>query len=171
MACGILVSWSGIGPMPPALEAWSLNHWTAREIPGRVSRLVSRWRQTYFSLFKGGRQVLGNVSKLGCCWKHRDWTRYGKKNPVMLLCTREKGTAHEGQSKGGLKVSRGELRVHAPLLLGRWSLWVTLLIIRQRWFLPCPQKEGQSVTGTCGHGHREGQCSLLGQSHCQTAGG
>ena len=41
------------------------------------------------------------------------------KNPVMLHCTGEKGTAREGQSKGGLKGSRGELRVHAPLLLGR----------------------------------------------------
>ena len=173
--------------MPPALEAWSLNHWTTSEVPGRVSRHVSRWRQTYFSLFKGGklekemathssilawriprtkepgglqsmgsqrvghnwatnththkggRQVLGNGSKLGCCWTHRNWTRYGEKNPVMLHCTGEKGTACEGQSKGGLKDSRGELRVHAALLLGQWSLWVTLLIIKQWRFLPCPQ--------------------------------
>ena len=28
---------------------------------------------------KGGRQVLGNVSKLGCCWTHRNWTRCGEK--------------------------------------------------------------------------------------------
>ena len=27
-ACGILVCWPGIKPTPPALEAWSLNHWT-----------------------------------------------------------------------------------------------------------------------------------------------
>ena len=27
-ACGILVSQPGIEPEPPALEAWSLNHWT-----------------------------------------------------------------------------------------------------------------------------------------------
>ena len=33
MACGILVPWLGIEPAPPALEAWSLNHWTAREVP------------------------------------------------------------------------------------------------------------------------------------------
>jgi len=26
--CGILVPWLGTGTMPPALEAWSLNHWT-----------------------------------------------------------------------------------------------------------------------------------------------
>ena len=31
--CGILVPQQGIRPMPPALEAWSLNHWTTREVP------------------------------------------------------------------------------------------------------------------------------------------
>ena len=30
-ACGILVPRPGIEPAPPALEAWSLNHWTSRE--------------------------------------------------------------------------------------------------------------------------------------------
>ena len=29
----ILVPWPGIEPMPPALGAWSLNHWTTREVP------------------------------------------------------------------------------------------------------------------------------------------
>ena len=34
MPCsGILVPRPGIKPTPPALEAWSLNHWTAREAP------------------------------------------------------------------------------------------------------------------------------------------
>ena len=35
-ACGsrILVPRTGIEPMPLAVEAWSLNHWTAREVPG-----------------------------------------------------------------------------------------------------------------------------------------
>ena len=32
VACVILVPWPGIEPMPPAVEAWSLNHWTAREV-------------------------------------------------------------------------------------------------------------------------------------------
>ena len=32
-AYGILVPCAGIEPMPPAVEAWSLNHWTAREVP------------------------------------------------------------------------------------------------------------------------------------------
>ena len=35
-ACGILVLQPGIKPMPPVLEAWSLNHWTTREVPGSV---------------------------------------------------------------------------------------------------------------------------------------
>ena len=32
-AWGILVPWPGIEPVPPAVEAWSLNHWTTREVP------------------------------------------------------------------------------------------------------------------------------------------
>ena len=32
-ACGILVPCPGIEPMLPELEAWSLNHWTTREVP------------------------------------------------------------------------------------------------------------------------------------------
>ena len=33
MACGILVPLPGIELTPPAVEVWSLNHWTAREVP------------------------------------------------------------------------------------------------------------------------------------------
>ena len=32
MACGILVLWAGMEPVPPAMEAQSLNHWPAREV-------------------------------------------------------------------------------------------------------------------------------------------
>ena len=32
VACGILVPQSGIEPALPAVELWSLNHWTAREV-------------------------------------------------------------------------------------------------------------------------------------------
>ena len=32
-ACGILVPQPGIKPVPPKVEAWSPNHWTARESP------------------------------------------------------------------------------------------------------------------------------------------
>ena len=31
--CGILVPQVEIEPMHPAVEAWSLNHWTTRKVP------------------------------------------------------------------------------------------------------------------------------------------
>ena len=34
VACGILAPRPGIERVPPAMEGQSLNHWTAREIPG-----------------------------------------------------------------------------------------------------------------------------------------
>ena len=37
-ACGILVPRPGIEPMHLAVEAWSLNHWTAREVPVLIKR-------------------------------------------------------------------------------------------------------------------------------------
>ena len=33
MACGILVPRPGLEPVPPPVEARSLNHWTGREVP------------------------------------------------------------------------------------------------------------------------------------------
>ena len=35
VACGILIPWR-IKPMPPEVEAWSLNHWTTREVPTNI---------------------------------------------------------------------------------------------------------------------------------------
>ena len=35
-ACRILVPRPGTEPVPPAVEAQSLNHWTTREVPSRV---------------------------------------------------------------------------------------------------------------------------------------
>ena len=32
-ACGILVPWPGIEPVPHAVEVQHPNHWTAREVP------------------------------------------------------------------------------------------------------------------------------------------
>ena len=37
MACGILVLQPGVKPMPPAVEAWSVNPWTTREVPESMS--------------------------------------------------------------------------------------------------------------------------------------
>ena len=38
-ACGILVPQPGIEPAPPAVEVWTFNHWTAREVPLPTSYL------------------------------------------------------------------------------------------------------------------------------------
>ena len=35
-----LVPWPGIEPRPPALWAWSLSHWTIREVPSTVLRVL-----------------------------------------------------------------------------------------------------------------------------------
>ena len=66
VACGILVPQPGIQPVPPAVEAWSPNHWTAREAPHSCSftftlmadrSLPSAWK------LHGGRHCL--------CFVHR----------------------------------------------------------------------------------------------------
>ena len=36
VACRTLAPRSGMQPVPLALEAWSLNHWTAREVHGNA---------------------------------------------------------------------------------------------------------------------------------------
>ena len=35
-ACRVLVPQPQIEPKPPTVEAWSLNHWTTREVPKRL---------------------------------------------------------------------------------------------------------------------------------------
>ena len=45
MACGILVSQPGIEPAPPAVEVWSLNHRTAREVPGAFIFVVREMKK------------------------------------------------------------------------------------------------------------------------------
>ena len=41
VACWILVPWPGIEYGPFALEAWRLNHWTAREVPQVIPILLN----------------------------------------------------------------------------------------------------------------------------------
>ena len=47
-ACGILAPRPGIEPAPPAVEAWSPNHWTTREFPRLLSK-VNFFSHFYFS--------------------------------------------------------------------------------------------------------------------------
>ena len=53
-ACGILISRPGIEPAPPALEAQSLNHWTAREDP----------MLNFFTFFKNKSRTVCWVSRV-----------------------------------------------------------------------------------------------------------
>ena len=48
VSCGMqdLVLWLGIKPGAPALGAWSLSHWTTREVPGIFVELDIK-RQKY----------------------------------------------------------------------------------------------------------------------------
>ena len=39
MACGIFVPRTVTEPAPLALEAWSLNHWTIREVPAEILKM------------------------------------------------------------------------------------------------------------------------------------
>ncbi|KAM9109623.1 uncharacterized protein AAG666_022984 isoform 1-T1 [Megaptera novaeangliae] len=41
-ACGISVPRRGIEPAPPAVELWSLNYWTAREVPAFLISISDR---------------------------------------------------------------------------------------------------------------------------------
>ena len=52
-ACGILVPQPGMEPGPPALGAWSLNHWTTREVPSECF------------LYQVGRTVRQDLDLLG----------------------------------------------------------------------------------------------------------
>ena len=45
LSCSMLalVPWPGIEPRPPEWAAWSLNHWTSREVPSPGFKWLSEW--------------------------------------------------------------------------------------------------------------------------------
>ena len=43
-SCGLLIPRPGIEPVPPAVEAQNLNHWTTREVP-KPGIFDSRWQR------------------------------------------------------------------------------------------------------------------------------
>ena len=50
VASGILVPQPGIKPVPPAMRAWRINHWTTREVPTDLyfKRVVQSSTQSNF---------------------------------------------------------------------------------------------------------------------------
>ena len=91
MACGISVPSPGIEPAPPALEARSLNHWTARELP-------SRFIGSFFFFFSTIPRAIkmGEHSDLKCAFgKVRLLTSLGLSSPAGegLQCADPKVTS------------------------------------------------------------------------------
>ena len=48
-AYGILLPWPGREPVPSALEGWSLNHWTAKEVPCGFSNIGKSIKENVYS--------------------------------------------------------------------------------------------------------------------------
>ena len=79
--CGmILVPRPGIEPVPSAMEAWSLNHWTAREVPTQ-----GFLKNYFFCLWRGWAHLV-----LGSKCHHR---------PPLTVGTKHKRRRCEGTEK------------------------------------------------------------------------
>ena len=49
-------------PLPPAVEAWSLNHWTAREVPGWFLKLQDEKKKTKNKSFRMDLQPISSTA-------------------------------------------------------------------------------------------------------------
>jgi len=65
-ACGILAPWSGIELLPAAVEAWSLNHWTAGEVPTAI--LLKIVFCPLVSCFTSKTFIISPLSTIGALW-------------------------------------------------------------------------------------------------------
>ena len=76
LSCSIwdLVPWPGIKPKSPALEAWSLSHWSTREVPSS-GLLIAVWAASFsVPLFPhpyDGDSAHGGCEHLGWCLAHK----------------------------------------------------------------------------------------------------
>ena len=111
VVCGILAPQPGMEPVPPVVEAWCPNHWTAREFSG-VSFLSTVQTELFLiCLFFFCSSCLQQDSedsepvyskKHGACWEHRGWPvmeqAVGRGYVVLLIlsspstCSRESMT-------------------------------------------------------------------------------
>ena len=48
LCCHSSASWLGIEPVAPAVDAWSLKRWTAREVPGASFHMLSCYPRIFF---------------------------------------------------------------------------------------------------------------------------
>ena len=61
MPCAVLLQ-PGIDPVPPALEAWSLNHWATREVSNMCILMFVDYTQTLQKLKKNEKTKKNSVS-------------------------------------------------------------------------------------------------------------
>ena len=82
MACGILVLWPEIEPVPPVVKAWSLNHWTDRKVQdlSLFKFIFLSFKNLFYFIFLVQRNGLWDLSSL-----IRDWERQGIPSIVKLI--------------------------------------------------------------------------------------
>ena len=101
-SCGILVPQSGIKPTCPALETWSLNHWSAREVPIIfIFNDIWEWKHRYLfnaldikvsiMIHLSRRSLSSSSSALalitsGRCWAEAGWRWCGIPDVPSTSC-------------------------------------------------------------------------------------
>ena len=92
----LLVSRQGIKPAPPAVEVWSLNYWTTREVPSFIfKRIQMRANQTKRHRGQGLRR-----SQVQTCDFHL-------RNETITLLAEDRAPSHQGiPQPGSSPVSR-----------------------------------------------------------------
>ena len=70
-ACTILVPQPGIEPVSPAVEVWSLNHWTTREVPKQIFKKLEII-SSIFSIYKDLRLEINYKKKCKKTHKHME---------------------------------------------------------------------------------------------------
>ena len=81
-----LVSWSGIEPGPLALEAWSLSHWTIREVPQPPPSQISLYVDWLFPGGSDGKSLClqRRTPRFDPCVRKMPWRRKRRPTPVHL---------------------------------------------------------------------------------------
>ena len=87
-SCGMwdLVPWPGIEPRPCALEAWSLSHWTAREIPWEYFFLSIRQWVKWMLVVKNLLASAGDIRDMGLIPGSGRSPGGGHGNPLQYSC-------------------------------------------------------------------------------------
>ena len=105
-ACRILVSWPGIEPTPPALEAWRLTCWTTREVPAA-------------NAFSTGLSVVRTVA---CVIKRHKWETL--KSCLLLWGVKEVKSGNDECWKSG-GTQKGKSQRGDPQTKSRTDPWNT----------------------------------------------